>query len=428
MKVCVFGLWHLGSVTAACLADTGITTIGLEDDATLVAKLAAGTPPLFEPGLTELFKEGLASKKLKFTIDKREASTCDVVWVTFDTPIDEDDRANVAFVVEKIESLFPVLRDGMVVLISSQLPVGTVADIERRFMSVAHRRKVAFAYSPENLRLGKAIAVFQRPERVVIGSRGGFERAVLTDLFSPFSDNIIWVSTEAAELAKHAINAFLATCVTFINEIASLGEKLGADAREVERALRSEPRIGQNAYIRPGAAFAGGTLARDLAFLNELAARHDVPLDMIGSILKSNRTHRDWPSRKLKEKLGGFSGRKIAILGLSYKPGTDATRRSLAVELGNALCAADATVAAYDPAVKSLQGAPANLYVAGSMSEAIAAADAMVLMTEWPDFRSLQADEVVTRMAAPNVVDQNGFLSHLAADPRISYLCIGKPQ
>jgi UDPglucose 6-dehydrogenase len=428
MRICVFGLWHLGSVTAACLAGAGFLTIGLEEDAAQAAALSQGRAPLFEPGLDELLRSGIAAGKLSFTSDKRAAADCDVVWITFDTPIDEDDRADVAFVVERIKSLFPHLRDGTVVLISSQLPVGTVAQIERAFAAVAEGRRVAFACSPENLRLGHAIAAFQHPERVVIGSRGGFEKPILTELFTPFCSDIIWIGTEAAELTKHALNAFLATCVTFINEIAALGEKVGADAREVERALRAEPRIGQKAYIRPGAAFAGGTLARDVTFLTEAARRHGLPLDLIGSILKSNGFNRQWPSRQLKEKLGTIAGRKVAVLGLSYKPGTDAIRRSLAIELSGSLCAAGAKVAAYDPAVKAWPGAPQNFTLAGGMTEALSDADALVLMTEWPDFKAIKADEIVARMARPNVLDQNGFLGHLAADPRISYLTIGKPR
>jgi UDPglucose 6-dehydrogenase len=428
MKICVFGLWHLGSVTAACLAGAGFTTIGLEEDPAQAAALSQGRPPLFESGLEELLRSGIAAGKLTFTSDKRAVADCDVAWITFDTPIDDDDCADVAFVVDRIGTLFPLLREGTVVLISSQLPVGTVEEIERAFAAVANGRHVAFACSPENLRLGHAIAAFRQPERVVIGSRGGFEKPILTELFAPFCSNIIWVGTEAAELTKHALNAFLAACVTFINEIATLGEKVGADAREVERALRSEPRIGQKAYIRPGAAFAGGTLARDVTFLTEIARRNGLPLDMIGAILKSNGFHRRWPSRKLQERLGEISGRKVAILGLSYKPGTDAIRRSLAVELGDSLCAAGAMVAAYDPAVKALPGAPKNFILAGGVTEALSRADALVVMTEWPDFKTIKADEIVARMATPNVLDQNAFLDHLAADPRINYLTIGKPQ
>lgn len=425
MKVCVFGLWHLGSVTAACLAEAGFTTIGLEDDPAVAARLATGEPPLFEPGLEDLVRSGLASGKLSFTTDKKAATDADLIWVTFDTPVDDEDRADVAFVVDRICELFPYLRDGSVVLVSSQLPVGSVADLERRFANVSNGRRVAFACSPENLRLGKAIQVFKHPERVIVGSRDGAEKGVITELFAPFSDNIIWIGTEAAELTKHAINAFLATSVTFINEIATLGEKVGADAREVERALRSEPRIGKNAYIRPGAAFAGGTLARDVTFLGEIAKSHGLPLKMIGGILESNALHRQWPARKLREILGSFAGRKVALFGLAYKAGTDTTRRSLAVELGRELCGAGAEVTAFDPAIKAVPDMPNTFKVAASMPEALANADALVVMTEWPEFKAIEAKQLIERMSAFNVVDQNGFLSHVSNDPKINYFTIG---
>lgn len=426
MKVCVYGLWHLGSVTAACLASAGFTTVGLEDDPTAAKRLASGTPPLFEPGLEELFRDGLSAGTLTFTADARAVADADVTWITFDTPVDDDDRADVGYVVERICALFPYLRDNSVLLVSSQLPVGTMAEVEKRF--VANGRRVAFACSPENLRLGKAIQVFRHPERVIVGVRGDEGKALITELFAPFSNNIIWTGIEAAELSKHAINAFLATSVTFINEIATLCEKMGADAREVERALRSEPRIGQNAYIRPGAAFAGGTLARDVTFLSEIAARNDLPLNMIGSILESNRFHRSWSFRKLQEVLGKLDGRKICIFGLSYKPGTDATRRSAAIELGDQLSRAGAIITAFDPEVTALPHPIRNMSIAASAAEAFVQADAIVLMTEWPQFRTVQAGEIVERMATPNVLDQSGFLGYLADDKRIKYLTTGRPQ
>lgn len=428
MKVCVFGLWHLGSVTAACLADAGITTVGLDHDVAGATRLAGGQPPLFEPGLQELIRAGLAGGKLSFTADKSVVTQADLVWVTFDTPVDEDDSADVEFVVARIQDLFPYLRDGSVVLVSSQLPVGTIADLERRFAAVANGRQVAFACSPENLRLGKAIDVFRHPERVIVGTRGGAESPLIARVFAPFSNNIIWMGTEAAELTKHAINAFLATCVTFINEIATLCERVGANARDVERGLRSEPRIGPKAYIRPGAAFAGGTLARDVTFLGKIAEREDLPLDMIGSILKSNRFHRDWPIRKLTELFANLSGVRVAILGLAYKADTDATRRSLAVEMCHWLSARGATVAAFDPAVRSLPDAPANVTLAPSTAVALSEADVLILMTEWADFKTLTADDLIKSMARPTVLDQNGFLAHLAWDSRITYLTVGTPK
>jgi UDPglucose 6-dehydrogenase len=427
MRVCVYGLWHLGCVTAACLAEAGVDVVALEDDAAAAARLVAGKAPLFEPGLDDLLQSGLAAGRLTIAVDPRCVAEADVVWVAFDTPVDDDDRADVAFVVERIRNLFPYLRDGAVVLVSSQLPVGTTAQLERRFAEAADGRRVAFAYSPENLRLGRAIEVFKHPERVIVGLRDEWAKEPLEALLAPFSDNVIWVGTESAEVTKHAINAFLAASVTFANEIAVICEAVGADAREVERGLRSEPRIGPRAYIRPGAAFAGGTLARDVAFLGEIARRHGLPPGLIGSILDSNRAHANWPLRKLRERFGDLRGVRVALLGLAYKPGTDTLRRSLAVELARQLVLAGAVVSAFDPAVKELADAPADMRLDPSALAAAADASVIVVMTEWPDFKALTADSLVAAMATPIVIDPNAFLGHLSGDPRIQFLTIGVP-
>jgi UDPglucose 6-dehydrogenase len=426
MKVCVFGLWHLGSITAACLAAAGFETVGLDSDAERISALARGEPPLFEPGLEDLVNSGLAGGALSFSSELATVRDADVVWVAFDTPVDEDDRADVDFVVGQIRSLFPYLRDGAVVLVSSQMPVGTMREIERQFSAAAVGRKVVFAYSPENLRLGRAIEVFRNPERVVVGLSDTAGRDLLETLFAPFSENIIWVGMEAAEISKHAVNAFLATSITFINEIAMICEKYDADVREVERALRSEPRIGAKAYIRPGGAFAGGTLARDVNFLAEIAHRYGLPLDMIGSILASNRFHSSWPLRRLREELGELAGRNVTVLGLTYKPGTDTLRRSLAVALCRDLAAAGTRVTAFDPVVSALPEPPVGVSVAVDLDTALKDADAAVVMTEWPEFSALTAERLIANMRVPIILDQNGFLDHLAGDARIRHIAVGR--
>jgi UDPglucose 6-dehydrogenase len=426
MRVCVFGLWHLGAVTSACLAEAGFDTIGLDADQARVDSLAKGEPPLFEPGLEAMVRSGLESGHLSFTTDIAVVHDVDVVWVAFDTPVDDDDHADTGFVTSQIRSIFPHLQDGAVVLVSSQMPVGTLAEIERQFMAEAAGRRVAFACSPENLQLGKAIQVFCHPERVIIGLRDEMGKDVLAALFASFSDNIIWVGVEAAELSKHALNIFLAASITFINEIAMVCEKFGANVRDVERALRSEPRVGQNAYIRPGGAFAGGTLARDVNFLTEIAHDNGLPLDMISNILVSNRFHGGWPLRRLQEQLGELEGRLVAVLGLTYKPGTNTLRRSLAVELCSDLLDAGAIVTAFDPVISSLPGASTKVTLVDSLGGALEGAEALVVMTEWPAFKSLDPEELITRMATPIILDQNGFLDYLADDARIRHISVGR--
>ena len=431
MKVCVYGLWHLGSVTAACLSEAGFDTIGLDQDQTTIDNLSQGRPPLFEPGLEGLTQRGLDAGILSFTSNIEKAvAGADLVWVAFDTPVDDGDHADVTFVMERVESIFPYLKDGTVVLISSQLPVGSTRQLKERFDMVAKGRTVFFAYSPENLRLGRAIEVFKKPERIIVGANDDHTRSILTSVLQRFCDALIWVSIESAEMTKHALNAYLATCVTFINEIAVICERVGADAGEVEVALRTDPRIGPRAYVRPGAAFAGGTLARDVTFLNEIAEAKGLAVPLLGGILPSNQAHRRWPIRQLKAHLGDLGDRTIAVLGLAYKPDTDALRRSVSIELCRELQWAHALVQAYDPAVRVL---PADLShgitLTASPSEAAEGADALVVATEWPEFKDLSSDIVVTRMRQPLVLDQNRFLAKaFADDERIQYVTIGKPQ
>ena len=305
-------------------------------------------------GLKELVAAGLSSERLRFETDAaRAVADADVVWVTFDTPVDENDVPQVAAVVDPVTSLLELLPDGCLIIISSQVPVGTTRRLAEA-AARAGRARLTFGYSPENLRLGKAIEVFTRPDRVVVGLQSEADRRKVSVMLEPFTTNIIWMGLEAAEMTKHAINAFLATSVAFMNEIATICEKVGADAKEVERGLKSEQRIGPGAYLSPGGAFAGGTLARDIMILSSLARDHKVPVALVPAVRESNASHQSWPLRKLRERLGKLAGRRIALLGLTYKPGTDTLRRSAAVELALALRAEGASVAAFDPAVRAL--------------------------------------------------------------------------
>ena len=350
MNVCVLGLWHLGTVTAACLASAGHDVTGLDDDAARIERLRAGNAPLFEPGLDDLLAAGLSAGTLHFSADPADASAADVVWITCDTPVDEADNADMEFVVQQAASVFPFLNDGTLVLVSSQVPVGTTRRLERAYGIAFPDRVVEFAYSPENLRLGKAIAAFSEPDRVVVGVRLAFGRRRAAALFEPVTSRIEWMSVESAEMTKHALNAFLATSVTFINEIAPLCEQVGADAAEVERGLKTEARIGPRAYLSPGGAFAGGTLARDIVFLTGLGQAHhrpDAP-DFVGQG-EQRRITATGPPRRLADLLGTLSGRTIAVWGLTYKPGTDTLRRSSAVELCRRLCRAGRERRAHDP-------------------------------------------------------------------------------
>ena len=433
MRICVLGLWHLGTVTAACLASKGHQVVGLDFDENVMAGLSIGRPPLFEPGLQVLVTSGLSSGHLRFTSDIGDAvKGCELLWVAYDTPVDDDDNADVDCVFDNVMSVLPSLVDGTMVLVSSQLPVGSTRRLEMALAKLRPDAKVSFACSPENLRLGKAIQLFLQPDRVVVGVRSDSHKPRIQCLLQDLTNNIEWMSVESAEMTKHAINAFLAVSVTFVNEIAVLCERVGADAKEVERGLKSESRIGPKSYLSPGGPFAGGTLARDIAFLSRIGVENHQPLHLLPAVRASNDEHKGWVRKKIKAVMPALAGQRIAIWGLTYKPGTDTLRRSSAVETCKWLIAQGAVVVAHDPAVREL---PAEL--SGKMELCIdvegslMGADALVVQTEWPDYLELELHTLISQMRAPIVIDANRFLAKqfveaLPADS-IRYYAVGQP-
>lgn len=429
LHLAVYGLWHLGCVTAAACASIGHQVSAIDDDASVLAGLAQGHAPIAEPGLNELLAQCRSSGLLEWSPSAAaDLSACSLLWVTFDTPVDDDDQADVAHVVSRVQALLPRLRVGTVVLVSSQVPVGTTRLLESFASQHCPQLDLHFAVSPENLRLGAALKVFLQPDRVVVGVRSAHARQVITQLLLPLTEKIEWMSPESAEMSKHAINAFLAVSVTFANEIASLCEKFGADAKDVERSLKTESRIGPKAYLGPGAAFAGGTLARDIAFLNHLADGVALQTPVLRAVRPSNQWHRDWERRKLAALLPTLRGATIGIWGLTYKAGTDTLRRSTAVELCDWLLAQGARLRVHDPAVKVLPphwatAAVVRVHDAASVHDG---AQALVICTAWPAYR----DEAppAPRPTPLIAIDAARFLKNWASNSAVAYHAVGSPE
>jgi UDPglucose 6-dehydrogenase len=452
MKVCVQGLWHLGSVTAACLASVGHSVVGLDLDHKTIDRLKLGKAPVFEPGLDDLLQTGIAKQQLHFTTDIAVATAdADVVWVTFDTPVDDDDRADIQFVLNQIKEILPLLSNGSVVLVSSQLPVGSIRKLEAFVSGKLPNKLIHFAYAPENLRLGKALDVFLKPDRIVVGIRDAVAKQKLERLLLTITDQIEWMSVESAEMTKHAINAFLAMSVTFANEIASICELVEADAKEVERGLKSEIRIGPKAYLSPGGPFAGGTLARDIEFLGEVSHRKQLVTPLLSAIRPSNDEHKNWVRRKLLEHFSSLNGVTVAVWGLTYKSGTDTLRRSPAVELCDWLIQEGATVHVYDPVVRELPehwlsqlnvSAHTSLFQGEQPQEtgeserlcvtnhtraldAVLEADVLVVGTEWPEFRNAAAELATVGKSNLVVIDPNRHLQSAMLSLRLKYIAVG---
>ncbi|MBT8562117.1 UDP-glucose/GDP-mannose dehydrogenase family protein [Polynucleobacter paneuropaeus] len=432
MKICVQGLWHLGSVTAACLASAGHEVAGLDPNLITIANLSKGKAPLFEPGLDDLLVFGLTNSKLSFYTDHLQATAdAEVLWVTFDTPVNEEDEADIDFVQTQIQGVLPFLKKDAIVLVSSQMPVGSIKKLEAFAQKSFPDKHLSFAYSPENLRLGKALDVFLKPDRIVVGVRNESDRKILQRMLSPITDKIEWMSVESAEMTKHAINAFLAISVTFANEIASICELVGADAKDVERGLKTEARIGPKAYVSPGGPFAGGTLARDIVFLGKESKAHELTTPLLSAIKPSNDEHKNWTRRNLLKYFGSLHGVTIAVWGLTYKPGTDTLRRSLAVELCNWLVEQGAKVNVYDPTVKNIpERWGAKVVCSSNAMQALNGADALVVGTEWPEFKKIAEGLSAAGNAGLVIIDANRHLLSSKVkfiEAGYKYIAVGTP-
>jgi UDPglucose 6-dehydrogenase len=426
MNICVFGLWHLGCVTAACFASVGHQVTGLDFDEAMIAKLNAGQAPVFEPQLDSMIQRNLAAGNLSFTTDIDSAvSNSEILLVTYDTPVDDDDVANVDFVITCVEKVLPKLPAGALVLVSSQLPVGSVAKLEA-FAKMNHPElALQFACSPENLRLGKAMDVFLNPDRIVLGVRSKSAKDTLMRLWSPVTERLEWMSIESAEMTKHAINAFLATSVTFANEVAAICELVGADAREVARGVKSDARIGLKAYLSPGGAFAGGTLARDIVFLGETAQSLALTVPLLSSVKPSNDAHKLWEERRFKALFPLLNGINVMVWGLTYKPGTSTLRRSRAVALCQWLLLQGVKVHMHDPMVEELPIQLQQCIRHADPASEVQHFQAIVVATEWPQYREVNLQALADKNPSLTVLDANRFVSDFSKIPGLRYFSVG---
>jgi UDPglucose 6-dehydrogenase len=428
MKIAVVGLWHLGLTTAACLANAGHDVLAYDPDAATINKLQQGQAPIFEPGLEDLLARGKSLGTLHYSNDPHNLSTAEIVWITFDTPVDDNDIADIHSVIKTITTLFPRLQNNVLVLISSQLPVGTTRQLQQLCRSQYPEKNITFGCSPENLRLGKAISVFTKPDRIIVGLETAADKSRVQTLLKPFTENIIWMSIESAEMTKHALNAFLATSVVFVNELSALCEQVGANAHEVAQGLKSEERIGQKAYLRPGNAIAGGTLARDVNYLIQIGQLQKIDTPLFSALLTSNHAHKQWSCRRIMEVLKDLKDKTITILGLTYKAGTDTLRRSTAIETCQWLSRQGAKILAYDPAITELPPhLTAFIHLKSTLAEALQNADAVMIATECPEFNTLSVDELLASTKQPYLFDPNGFLASIFADDaRVGYFSVGR--
>jgi UDPglucose 6-dehydrogenase len=344
MKIGVVGLWHLGVMYAVGFAELGHDVTAYDPNAESIAKFKNGKLLVSEPQLSEMLVENMESERLKFTSDASDLKHVDLIVLAYDTPVDEEDNGDANFVIFEFEKIVEHLKSGVHILVSSQLPVGSSDRIVEILSKSGHKGNVVV--QPENLRLGKAVDSFFRPDRIVAGTSNGKPDQIVIEAFKGIDAPIIWMHRSSAEVTKHALNAFLATSVTFMGELAEICELVGADAKEVEIGLKSDPRIGAKAYLSPGLGFAGGTLARDVRKLSNLQSGIRAEPAIFTSLLISNRHNNDWVSRSLSEIPLQVDGLRICFWGVSYTENTDTLRRSEIYQLMKKL-SSDSAVVSY---------------------------------------------------------------------------------
>jgi len=410
MRVTMIGAGYVGLVSGACFADFGHQVTCIDKDVAKIAALNHGEIPIFEPGLAELVESNVRQGRLEFAAETSRVSEADVVFIAVGTPSRRGDgHADLSFVYQAVREIAPLLSGAAVVITKSTVPVGTGDEIEIILRERRPDADIQVASNPEFLREGAAIQDFKHPDRIVVGSDDDNARKVLAEIYRPLYLNtppIIYVSRRTAELIKYASNAFLATKITFINEMADLCEQVGADVQEVARAMGLDNRIGAK-FLHAGPGFGGSCFPKDTSALIKTAHDHGVALRLVETVSAVNEQRKRAMARKVLQALGGsVRGKTIAVLGLTFKPNTDDTRDSPSIPLITALHDLGATVRGYDPAgMEQAKPLLPDLHYCNSAYSAAEGADAMVIATEWEQFRALDLSRLKCLMTQPVIVD-----------------------
>lgn len=414
-KISVIGLWHLGLVNCVGFCEKGYSVTAIDFNKSLINNLKKGIPPLFEPDLSETINKHLKTNRLEFFIDASVSKDSDYVVIAYDSPVNDKDEVDISPVIKAAEIAAPYLMPNTPVIITSQVPLGSCEKIEEKIKRINGKWESGVVYTPENLRLGSAIPLFLEPDMIVLGSNNKAASSAAIKLYESFKTKKFPMSLRSAEMVKHAINTFLATSITFGNEIANIADRLGADAVAVGQAIKADQRIGK-APVLPGLGFSGGTLARDVELLKKFSKQLGYPGHLLQSITAINEDSFNQIILKLKSKLGSLNGKKIGILGLTYKPGTSTMRRSPAIKIIVKLLAAKAICLAYDPkaSAKELKTYTKTVIKMPSVDALAKKSEALVLITEWPEFKDLDYKKLASLMKNALIIDTKNFL-----DPEI---------
>jgi UDPglucose 6-dehydrogenase len=410
MQIAVIGTGYVGLVSGACFAEFGIHVTCVDVDAGKIEKLNNGVIPIYEPGLDQVVEKNVNAGRLEFTTDLKAAvEKSRVVFFAVGTPPREDGTPDMRFYQKAAEDVATAMNGYKVLVTKSTVPVGTGKWL-RDFMTerIPEGMEFGVASNPEFLREGAAIEDFMRPDRVVIGSNEERAIEVMKELYRPLfliETPIVTTSLEAAELIKYAANAFLATKITFINEIANLCDAIGCDVHDVARGMGMDNRIGRK-FLHPGPGYGGSCFPKDTRALTTVADQFGVETRIVDAVIEANEYQRQAMIPKLEKLIGGLEGKKIGMLGLSFKPETDDMRESPAIDIVQALLERGASVCAFDPvAMEEARQCIDGIEFAKDEYDALSGADALVIVTEWNQFRALDMERVKSLLKSPKIAD-----------------------
>ena len=438
MRISIFGSGYVGLVTGACLADAGNHVVCVDVDERKIAMLKRGEVPIHEPGLQSVLQRNAAAGRLHFTTSAKEGVDHGLFQlIAVGTPPDEDGSADLRHVLSVARSIGEHMADYKVVITKSTVPVGTADKVRAAVAESLAARGAVLEFdmvsNPEFLKEGAAIGDFTRPDRVIIGTDSQRATDLLRSLYEPFTrnrDRMIVMDVRSAELTKYAANAMLATKISFMNELANLAEHLGADIEQVRVGIGSDPRIGYS-FIYPGLGYGGSCFPKDVKALRRSATEVGYDASILTAVENVNNAQKGKLFQKITAHFGNLSGKTFAIWGLAFKPNTDDMREAASRVLIEALWSAGAKVRAFDPVAmpecRRIYGERADLKLCGSSAETLQGADALVIVTEWREFRSPDFDEIKAALRAPVIFDgRNLYDPAQMARTGFSYYAIGR--
>ena len=441
MRVTIFGTGYVGLVTGACLADSGNHVLCVDIDEEKIARLQQGDLPIHEPGLEDIIRRGIATARLKFTTDTAAAVAHGLFqFIAVGTPPAEDGSADLQHVLAVANSIGRHLDEYRVIVNKSTVPVGTAELVAAEIVSALAERQVGHEFdvisNPEFLKEGAAIEDFMKPNRIIVGTDNPRTAELLRALYEPFNrsrDRLMVMSVRSAELTKYAANAMLATKISFMNELANIAERLGADIEEVRLGIGSDPRIGYE-FIYPGAGYGGSCFPKDVKALAASAASLGYEAELLGAVENVNHRQKHVLFEKISAHFdGGLKGRTIALWGLSFKPNTDDMREASSRVLMDLLWRSGCRVRAYDPVAsdvaRKIFGIRPDLELCESAEDALEGADALAIVTEWREFRSPDFDVMRARLREPLVFDgRNLYEPQLMMSRGFRYFAIGRGE